>query len=156
MEILMLVIAVLCLIISFIGCFAPVIPGPPVALVSLILIKFAYNNVSWLWICIFTAAVLAVTLADYFVQAWGTKTLGGSKSGIIGAFLGMAAGFFFMPLGIILFPLIGAFAGEMIAGASAKQSFKSAAGTFIGFLAGLGLKLILCAWITVYFVLSFI
>ncbi|MDR1941540.1 MAG: DUF456 domain-containing protein [Endomicrobium sp.] len=151
-EIASVIAAAICMLASFIGCILPVLPGPPLALLSLILIKLTSlgNALSWAWIGAFAAAVLFVTACDYFVPAWGAKKFGGSKAGIWGAAIGMVAGLFFLPAGIILGPFLGALAGELISGASSKKSLKAAFGTFIGFLAGVGLKLACCICIAVY------
>ncbi|MCL2485830.1 MAG: DUF456 domain-containing protein [Endomicrobia bacterium] len=130
------------------------LPGPPLALISLLLMKLYFNNMSWMWIGIFVIVVFAVTFLDYFAQVWGTKKLGGTTAGIIGTFAGLIIGFFFLPFGIIIFPFLGAFIGEMTAGASAEKSLKAATGTFLGFILGIGLKLMVCVWITVYFIFS--
>lgn len=156
METVLIIIAVLCIIISIPGCFIPVIPGPPIALAALLLIKItgARDEISWTWICIFTLLTLVVTILDYIVPAAGAKKFGGTAAGVWGAAIGIIIGIFFMPLGIILCPFLGAFIGELISGASYKKSLKSAFGTFIGFMLGVGLKLILCIWIAVYFIFA--
>ncbi|MCL2144592.1 MAG: DUF456 domain-containing protein [Endomicrobia bacterium] len=155
-EIILIVLAVFCLIISFAGCFVPVIPGPPIALAALFLIKVTgiRGEISWTWICIFAGLTLIVTLLDYLVPSLGAKKFGGTAAGAWGAAIGLLAGLFFMPIGIILCPFLGAFIAELIAGTSYKKSFKSAFGTFAGFMFGVGLKLILCIWIAVYFVFA--
>jgi uncharacterized protein YqgC (DUF456 family) len=155
-EIISIIIAVLCILISFPGCFVPVLPGPPIAFAAVLLIKLSgmRDSISWTWICIFAVLTLLVTLLDYLVPSLGAKKFGGTAAGAWGAAIGVIAGLFFMPLGIILCPFLGAFIAELIAGTPYKKSFKSAFGTFAGFMLGTGLKLILCVWITVYFVFA--
>lgn len=151
-EIVSVVIGAICLLASFVGCILPVLPGPPLALLSLIWIKITPlgNGLSWGWISAFAVLVLFVTVCDYLVPAWGAKKFGGSKAGVWGAAIGMVAGLFFLPAGIILGPFLGALAGELISGTSSEKSVKAAFGTFIGFLAGAGLKFIVCACVAVY------
>ena len=154
MEILLVVLAVLCLMLGFAGCVAPVLPGVPLAFVSLILLKLtAYGGqISWNWVIVFGVVVIISMILDYVIPAWGAKKFGGTKAGIFGAIIGTFAGIFFLPAGIILGPFLGAFAGEIIAGKNAKHSLKAAFGTFVGFLAGVGLKLIICFWISAYII----
>jgi uncharacterized protein YqgC (DUF456 family) len=156
MDLLLLIISVLLILAGFAGCFLPVLPGPPLMLAPLILIKFTHygGNITWLWIGIFAALVLLTTLLDYFIQAFGVKKAGGSSAGIIGATAGVFIGLFFIPLGIILCPFLGAFVGEIIAGSSARKSLKAAFGTFVGFLLGVGIKLIICVWVLIYFIIN--
>lgn len=151
-EIILIIIAVLCILIGFAGCVMPVLPGPPFALIALIVFKFteAGGAISWTSICVFAVLTLIVTLLDYAVPALGAKKFGGTAAGIWGAVIGMLAGLFFLPFGIILCPFIGAFIGELIVGKSYKRSFKAAVGTFAGFILGTGLKMILCFWIAAY------
>lgn len=154
LEIILIIIVFLCVIAGLAGCVIPVLPGPPLALAGLIFFKFteAGGDISWTFICVFGVLTLIVTLLDYAVPALGAKKFGGTSAGIWGAAIGMLIGLFTLPFGIIIFPFFGAFLGELIAGKSYKKSFKAAAGTFIGFLLGTGLKLILCFWIAAYIV----
>ncbi|MDR1679860.1 MAG: DUF456 domain-containing protein [Prevotellaceae bacterium] len=153
MDIFLLVVAVLCLLIGFVGCIAPALPGPPISWLGLLLLKFSSfgAEVSWVWIAVLAAVVIVVTVLDYIVPVWGTKKFGGTKAGSWGAGVGILIGMFFAPLGIIIGPFLGAFAFELLAGKSSKHSLKAAFGAFLGFLFGVGLKLIACAWIAVYF-----
>jgi uncharacterized protein YqgC (DUF456 family) len=112
------------------------------------------QNFSWNWIIIFAAATAVASVLDYIFQIWGTKKFGGTKAGIIGSIVGIIVGIFFMPFGIIVCPFLGAFIGEIIVGRSSKQSLKAALGTFVGFMFGTGLKLLLCVWILIYFILN--
>ncbi|MDR2192367.1 MAG: DUF456 domain-containing protein [Endomicrobium sp.] len=156
MDIFILIICILLLFTGFLGCFLPVLPGPPICLLSILLIKITQfgNNVSWYWASAFAVIILIMTLLEYLLQAWGAKKFGGSTAGIVGAVAGTIIGLFFLPFGIILCPFLGAFAAEIITGSSAKKSLKSAFGTFVGFLCATGLKVIVCLWIAVYFVFA--
>jgi uncharacterized protein YqgC (DUF456 family) len=156
MDLFLLIISILFILAGFAGCFLPILPGPPLTLISLVLIKFTHygGNITWLWIGIFTVLVLIATLLEYFIQAISVKNAGGSSAGVIGAAAGVLIGLFFMPFGIILCPLLGAFIGEMIAMSSVKKSLKAAFATFLGFLLGVGIKFIICIWIFVYFIIS--
>jgi uncharacterized protein YqgC (DUF456 family) len=156
MNILILIICAICIITSVIGCFLPVLPGLPLLLIPLVLLKFTeYGaNISWTWFFIFFTVVAVETILEYVFQAWGAKKFGASRAGIIGAFAGTFAGLFFLPLGIIICPFLGAFAGELITGASVRKSLKAACGTFMGFLLGFGLRFAVCVWIIVYIFVS--
>ncbi|MDR1195184.1 MAG: DUF456 domain-containing protein [Endomicrobium sp.] len=153
-EIVLIVLSVLFLTAGFIGCIVPVLPGPPLAIVALVLFKLsAYGTqISWTAVCIFSAAAVITVILDYIVPAWGAKKFGGTAVGVWGAAIGVIAGIFFLPAGIILGPFLGALAGELIAGKSAKRSLKAAFGTFVGFLFGVGLKIIMCVWVTAYII----
>jgi uncharacterized protein YqgC (DUF456 family) len=83
------------------------------------------------------------------------KKIGGGKAGIYGITIGIVAGLFFVPWGIIICPFLGALAGELISGKSAAQSFKAAFGAVLGFMLGSGLKLLVSLWIAAYAVSRF-
>jgi len=144
-------------LIGFFGSILPVIPGPPISWAGLLLLKWTtyisedpsgYQNV--LWIMLFF--VVLVTILDYVVPIMGTKKYGGTKRGVWGATLGVVAGLFFGPLGIILGPFIGAYLGERSTGKKDRDALRAAWGSFVGFLLGVGLKLMTCGTILFFFI----
>ncbi len=66
---------------------------------------------------------------------------GGSKSAIWGTTIGTFAGLFFMPWGLILGPLAGAFIGEVIKNRNLLHATKVALMSFVSFVLSTGLKL---------------
>jgi uncharacterized protein len=132
------------LIAGFAGCILPIIPGPPLAYIGLVIAYFSSFSVVSGNILIYSAvAVAVVTALDIVAPLLFTKKFGGTKYGIYGATAGLLAGLFFGPFGIILGPLIGAFAGEMIKDRNdAQKAFRSAWASSAGFMFGTGLKLI--------------
>lgn len=105
-------------------------------------------------------AVIVVTVIDYILPIWGTKKFGGTKAGVRGSTLGLIVALFFSPtlgpIGFIVAPFLGALLAEIIAGQSKKIALKSAVGSFIGFVSGTLLKLIVSGWITVAFIQALI
>ncbi len=69
--------------------------------------------------------------------------LRGSRSGAIGATVGVFAGFFFFPpVGIILGPFFGAVLGELLNDRrDAGKAFLVGIGSFLSFVVGTGIKL---------------
>ena len=153
MDILLIILGIICLIGGIIGCVAPFPPGPPLAYCSLILLQLTrFHPFSTTFLVAWAIVVLIVTLLDYYVTVQGTKRFGGTKGGIWGATIGLVIGIFFPPIGILMGLLGGAFIGEIINGQTAHIAFKSAIGSFIGFLAGTFMKLIVCFVMAFYFV----
>ncbi len=153
MEIFLAIIGIIILIVGFIGCFLPVLPGPPLAYIALLLLQIGPEKPFTAKFLVITAViVIAVTVLDYIVPALGTKKWGGSRYGMIGAVIGVIAGIFiFPPFGFLILPLLGAMIGEIITGAETDKAFKSAFGTLIGLVAGTILKFSVTAYIAYAF-----
>lgn len=129
------------------GCIIPMLPGPPVAYIGIVLLHLTSQAeftttqlVAWLLLTV------VVQLLDYFVPAWGTRYSGGSRSGARGCLIGTLAGLWFMPWGIILGPFIGAFVGELLAGRQGSEALRSGLGSLLGFLFGTVLKCMVCGY----------
>ena len=87
--------------------------------------------------------------------AAGAKWFGGSRWGALGALAGGIAGMFFMPFGLLVGPLVGAIAGELIvARRNPRPAVVSGVGSVVGTLAGMGIKLALGAAMIVWFFLD--
>lgn len=145
MDTALIIIATLLMLAGFAGCIAPVIPGPPISYVGILLLHFTEdynmnaNNENFLLIYFLVTA--AVTILDYVIPIWGTKKFGGSKKGVWGATFGLIIGLFFVPIGLIVGPFLGAYIGEIIANTESKKALRTAFGAFIGFLTGTMMKL---------------
>ena len=142
------------MIVGLIGCFLPVIPGPPTSFVGLLLLHFSnYAEFSFEFLLLMGAIAVIVTIMDYIVPVWGTKKFGGSKAGMWGAAIGLVLGLIlFPPLGIIIGPFAGAVIGEAITGKDAASSFKAGLGSLLGLMIGIGLKLAASIAMTYYFI----
>lgn len=144
MEIFVIIIIGILLFLGLIGCFVPIIPGPPISYGGLLIFHFfsSYTiNEDVLWLMAFV--VLLVTVFDLWVQIYGVKKFGGTKKAVNGSILGLIVGIFlFPPFGIIIGPFAGAFIGaSMEKDTDAYESIKIALGALAGFVAGTILKL---------------
>ncbi len=157
MDITLAILGTALVLIGFLGSFLPVLPGPPISWAGLLLLRWTrfigdnpegYDTV--LWVLLFF--VILVTVLDYVVPILGTKKYGGSKRGVWGATIGVVAGLFFGPLGIIIGPFLGAYIGEITTGKKEKEALRAAWGSFVGFLLGVGLKLMTCGTILFFFI----
>lgn len=141
------------LAVGVVGCFIPVIPGPPLAYASLLVVHFfgGRSVPTFATLLIVGAVTVAVTVLDYIVPAIGAKKFNCSKYGTFGCFVGTIVGLFFLPLGIILGPFIGALSGELMHGRPLAAALYGAVGALLGYLAGLLLKIVCCGYIAVVF-----
>jgi len=157
MDVTLAIFGMALVLIGFIGSIVPIIPGPPISWTGFLLLKWTdyihqgaegYDNT--LWILLFF--VILVTVLDYVVPILGTKKYGGSKRGVWGATIGVVAGLFFGPLGIIIGPFLGAYIGEITTGKKDREALRAAWGSFVGFLLGVGLKLMTCGAIMFFYI----
>ncbi len=156
MEVLLIVVGLALVVIGFFGSALPVLPGPPLSWAGLLMLRWTdriadnpnYDNSLWIMLFI----VLLVTILDYAVPVWGTKKWGGSKAGMWGATIGLIIGLFLGPVGIIVGPFVGAFIGELISGKREQEALRAGWGSFLGFLLGVGMKLMVCATILFLFI----
>lgn len=153
MDILLIVIGTLFILSGLVGSLLPVLPGPPLSYVGLLLLQFtsAAPFDTWFFV-IWLLIVIAVMLVDNFVPVYGTKKYGGTPYGIWGSVVGLVAGvFFFPPVGMIVGPLLGAYLGELAGGKSFDQAYTAAMGSFLGLLAGTLIKLMASGIMAFYF-----
>lgn len=145
MDITLIIIGAILLIIGLIGSVVPILPGPPISYIALLLLQFTEKQpYSVFFLVVIGVMVAIVTVLDYIIPSIGTKKFGGSKFGTWGCMIGTIAGIFiFPPLGIIIMPFIGAFIGEILYNKNFETALKAAFGSFLGFLSGTFLKLVL-------------
>jgi uncharacterized protein YqgC (DUF456 family) len=149
MEIFLLVIAGLCMLIGIIGCIVPGLPGVPIAYAGLWIAQITERvDFTWQTLLIWGIVTVVVTVLDYVVPAWGTKQFGGTKWGVVGSTIGVFAGLFFGPVGVIAGPLVGAVLGELLGGKQVAEAIRAGWGSFVGLLFGTILKLICCGLMT--------
>ncbi|MGB4655225.1 MAG: DUF456 domain-containing protein [Bacteroidales bacterium] len=153
MDIFLIVLGAILMIIGILGSVLPILPGPPLSFVGLLLLQFSSKAPFDLKFFIIWGVLTAiVVLLDYLVPIWGTKKIGGTKAGTRGATAGLILGLFIPPWGLIIGPFIGAFIGEFINSSDLNVSFKSALGSFVGFLAGTFMKLAVTIGMAFFFV----
>ena len=158
MDWILLVLAIILMLAGLIGCVIPVLPGPPISFLGLIVLNFThFANFTANFLILFGIITVIVFVIDYFVPIWGVKKFGGSKVGVIGATTGFFIGLFvFPPWGIIVGVFFGAVIAEFIKSKDSNKSLKSGLGSLIGFLFGTGLKLLLSFIMIYYFIKALI
>jgi len=155
MEIFWITIGALFILAGIIGSFLPVIPGPPLSYVGLLMLQFTESyRFSISFLAVWGLIVVVVVTLENILPAVGTSRYGGTRYGILGCMAGVVAGLFFPPFGIVIGPLAGAFAGELIAGQKSDTALRSAIGSFIGFFVGTLLKVIVSLMLAYYFVIN--
>ena len=155
MEYFFLIIGLLLVIIGIIGSVLPALPGPPVSWIGILMLYLCEGIETNYWILIITLFIaIAIGILDYVIPARGTKFFGGSKYGIWGTNIGLVIGIFApIPLGFLIGPFVGALVGELIYNSQEKErALKAATGSFLGFLAGTFMKVLVSLLFFVLFV----
>ena len=152
MDIFLIILSALCLCIGFLGCFLPILPGPPISYVGLLLLHFTDRiQFTVTELLVWFAIMIVAQILDSVVPALGSKYSGGSKQGSWGAFIGSIIGLFFLPWGLIVGPFLGAVIGELLGNQNLLRALKSGIGSLLGFLFGTVLKCI----VSLYFIVEF-
>ena len=134
MDTLLIILAILCTLGGVAGCILPILPGPPLNFLALLLMRWSGHagfdsRFLWIW-----AAVTPGYLARRF---------GGSKYAATGSTVGMIVGLlFFPPAGLIVGAFAGALIGELLYDRDdLRKAVRVAIGSFVAFLLSTGLKL---------------
>lgn len=145
MDYALLLISFLLMLVGILGSFLPVLPGPPISWVGLLLLYLTQAvPMNYMILTITFIVAFIVAILDYVIPAQGTKRFGGSKYGIWGTNIGLVVGLLApIPLGFIIGPFLGAFVGELMNDATdSKKALKAATGSIIGFLASTFMKFV--------------
>lgn len=159
----LLIIAIVCVVIGLVGSLLPVLPGPPVSWIGLLV--FAFTAQAWQhiwWVVGITGAItLFLVFLDYLMPGWTAKHHGGSKRGMRGSNIGAIVSLILFPIlgiaigpaniiGIILGPFVGAYIGELTTGAEGEVALKAAFGSFLGLLGSTIVKFFFALFLFVY------
>ncbi|MFD2100677.1 DUF456 domain-containing protein [Flagellimonas iocasae] len=156
MDIVLLILGFLLMLVGILGSFLPVLPGPPLSWVGLLLLYLTKAVPDNWWVLVITFVIaITITVLDYVIPAMGTKKFGGSKAGMWGTIVGLLVAIFFPvfgPFGIIIWPFIGALVGELLNKANKKTALKAAFGSFLGFLTGTFMKFVVTLLYAIFYI----
>lgn len=160
MSWLFITIAILLALVGLVGAIVPGIAGPPFSFLGLLMVSFVDGiDYSTKFLVVMGIVGAIIFVLDYVVPVWGTKTLGGTKAGTRGSTIGLILGLlitFFFPIGfisVLLGPFFGAYIGERVGGTDDHLAWRSAFGSFVGFLTGTFLKLVYAA-VCIYYIIK--
>ncbi len=152
------VVAVLVMLVGVAGTFIPAIPGMPLIWLAMLgygLVEGFREMTPWFLAVTFIVVVLS-QVAEHYAKAWGAKRYGAGKAGTWGAVIGSIAGLFFMPVGLVLGPFLGALIGELLAGRSAEEALRAGWGGLVGVLGSVVVNVIFAITLTIAFILKVI
>ena len=137
-----------------VGCVLPILPGHLIILIAAVAHRLMLgpdSGLSW-WSLVVLVLLMAISQAfEMLSGAAGSKWFGGTRWGALGAIAGSVVGIFFLPFGLLIGPLIGAFVCEIaVAKKQSHHAAISGVGSVVGTLAGMGFKIavgiLMIAW----------
>lgn len=155
MTTLLVILGLLLAVMGLVGCILPVIPGPPLCFISLLVLSLARNWTPFSPVFLITLGILTavVSLLDYIIPLFGARKYGATKYGVWGSIIGMVIGFFiFSPFGLFLGGFLGAVAGELFAGKKGDDALRAGLGVFVGNLLATGLKFGICGVMLFFYI----
>jgi uncharacterized protein YqgC (DUF456 family) len=132
--------------VGVIGTIVPVLPGTTIILAAAIIHRVVLGpekSVGWKTIVVLGLLTVVSYAFDVLGSYFGAKYYGATKWGALGAILGMLVGLFFGIIGLFAGPVIGAVAGEMIAGKRMIDAGRAGWGSLLGNLGAMIAKLII-------------
>ena len=156
LTILLLIFGFAALLIGMAGCVLPVIPGPLVAFLSLVIMDLAKDWQAFPMTFLLVMGIIALLLSlllDYLVSLAGARKYGASRAGLWGSVIGMLIGvIFFPPLGILLGALVGAVVAEVLVGKKTGQAMRVGWGIFLGNMVGIVIKFAYCLMVLFFYI----
>ncbi len=132
--------------VGLMGTIVPVLPGTTIILAAAIihrLVLGAEKSIGWKTIVVLVLLTLVSYVFDFLGSYFGAKYFGATKWGALGAVVGMIVGLFFGIIGLFAGPVIGAVAGEFIAGKRMIDAGRAGWGSLLGNVGATAAKLII-------------
>lgn len=154
------IVTVSLMLIGLAGCVLPVLPGHLVILMGAVGYRLMLGGdagVEWWTFVVLVALLTGSQIFEFVSGAAGARWFGGTRWGAGGALAGGVVGMFFMPFGLILGPLLGAYAFEaLFARQETRPAVVSGVGSAVGTLAGMVVKVIVGVVMVGWFVIDVI
>jgi hypothetical protein len=140
------------------GTLLPGLPGTPLVFGGLLLAAWAddFQTVGVGTVILLALLTIIAFGVDFVASSLGARRAGAGREALIGAALGTLIGVFFGFPGIVFGPFVGAVIGEFLARRSLEQAGRAGLGTWIGFILGTGVKLVLAFAMVGIFFLAYI
>src|SRR5258708_5652136 len=156
MELFWWFFAIVLFAVGLIGTVVPALPGTTIILAAAIIHRVmvgAEKSIGWKTMIILVLLTLVSYVFDFVGSYFGTKYFGATRWGAFGAILGALIGLLFGVIGLFAGPVIGAVAGEFIAGKRMIDAGRAGWGSLLGNICGMVAKLIIAlAMITIFLV----
>lgn len=149
-------LAIVLMAVGLIGTVVPAMPGAIIILAAAVMHQIMLGtekSLGWWNIAALGLLTLVSSALEFAAGYFGAKRFGATRWGAFGAMLGVIAGLFFPFPGLIIGPVVGAIAGELLAGKRLVNAGRAGWGTLLGNLAGmigkLTIGLVMVSWFLV-------
>jgi|ERR1051325_2062925 uncharacterized protein YqgC (DUF456 family) len=156
MDLLIWLLAIILMAVGLIGTVLPVMPGTVIILAAGVIHQVMLGtgkSLGWWNVGVLVVLTLLSYALEFAGGYFGAKRFGATKWGAFGAMLGAMIGIFFSFPGLIIGPIIGAVAGELLAGKRLVSAGRAGWGTLLGNLVGmvgkLTIGLVMVCWFLV-------
>jgi len=128
------VLVAVLLIAGLAGSLLPFLPGTPLILGAALVHALAtdFNPIGAGRLLVLAGLTAFAFALDYIAGAVGAKKFGGSVWAVVGALVGAVVGLFFGPPGLLIGPVVGAVAGELLKSGEFEHSLKAGFGALVG------------------------
>lgn len=126
--------------IGLIGTVLPIVPGTTIILAAAVIHRVMLGptkSIGWGSIGLLILLTLVSYALDFASGYFGARRFGATKWGMFGALIGGVIGIFFAFPGLLVGPVVGAIAGEIIAGKRLVKAGRAGWGTLLGNIAGM-------------------
>src|SRR5438045_8245109 len=141
---------------GLIGTITPVLPGTTIILAAAVIHRIMLGpekSIGWRAITALVLLTLATYAIDVLAGYFGAKYFRATKWATFGAIIGGLVGLFFGVLGLFVGPVVGAIAGEFVAGKRMIDAGRTGLGSLLGNIGGVLAKLIIAlAMITIFII----
>ena len=146
------------LIVGLVGCVLPALPGHLFILLAAIWHRLMVGpdaGIAWWGFGILILLMAISQVFEIVCGSLGTQWFGGTKWGALGALVGGIVGLFFLPFGLLIGPLVGAFGFErLFAKREIRDSAVSGVGSMVGTMVGIMVKVIIGVLMIAWFFLD--
>ncbi len=137
-DIMAMAVALFVMLLGLLGTVVPGLPGTPLILAAAVVHRLCRGEAGasgWVLGILGVVTVLSVAL-EFAASSLGARKLGATWRGMLGAALGAIVGLAWLPLGILLGPMVGAMALELMGGREWREAGKAGLGAWVGLVAG--------------------
>lgn len=148
-----LILASIVMLVGIVGTLLPALPGLPLIWLTALLYGWyeGFTAITWGYLGWTLAVVIGAQVAEHYARAWGAKRFGASRWGSWGAVLGSIVGLFFVPIGLVLGPFLGAALAEMMVGRPWSEAARAGWGGVLGVLGGVLINFLLAVGLFISF-----